>query len=75
MVDDDWMSADAVARRLGVRRGRVEQLARAGQLPWPQTRGDRTRVWAAADVATLLARCEGRTVSGLASALSPPAAP
>ncbi|MBP2371521.1 hypothetical protein [Pseudonocardia parietis] len=32
-------------------------------------------MWAAADVATLLARFEGRTVSGLASALSPPAAP
>lgn len=73
MAEDGWMSAAAVARRLGVRRARVEQMTRTGQLPWPHTRSDRTRVWAAADVATLLARFEGRTVSGLASALSPPA--
>ena len=71
----DGMTASAVAKRLGVSRSRVYQLVRTGQLPAPRVVDARTRVWDETDVATFAARREGRTVSGLASALSAAHAP
>lgn len=51
-----WLRADDAARRLGVCRERVRQLAASGSLRRLKVAGVRGRLYSARDVATLAAR-------------------